>query len=175
MSADFRQPQDEFALRFIENQGRVYGYIATLLPNRVDAEDVLQRTSLIMWQKWGQYEPARGFLPWARGIALNEVRNFLRRSDRKNVYLSETMIEVLAEDLEGEELEPRSEALSYCMERLKLAQRNLLEQCYLGTSGIDAVAISIGSTPAAVYMRLHRIRKALIECIERRMSSEFNV
>jgi RNA polymerase sigma-70 factor (ECF subfamily) len=174
MSVDSRPPQDEFALRFIENQGRVYGYIATLLPNRVDAEDVLQRTSLIMWQKWGQYEPSHGFLPWARGIALNEVRNFLRHSDRKNVYLSETMIEVLADELEGQELEPRSEALTYCMDRLRLAQRNLLEQCYLGAAGIDAVATSIGSTPAAVYMRLHRIRKSLIECIERRISNEIN-
>jgi len=171
MAVDSDNPQDEFARRFIENQGRVYGYIAMLLPNRVDAEDVLQRTSMIMWQKWGQYEPCRGFLPWARGIALNEVRNFLRRSDRKNVYLSETMIEILAEELGDEELEPRSEALTHCMQRLKAEQRNLLEQCYLGVVGIDAVAASIGATSAALYMRLHRIRKILIECIERRISN----
>lgn len=72
-------PQDDFARLFIENQGRLYGYIATLLPNRDDAEEVLQRTSMVLWQKWENYETDRGFLPWARGIALNEVRNLLRQ------------------------------------------------------------------------------------------------
>ena len=51
---------DEFARLYIESQGRVYGFIATILPNRDDAEDVLQRTSMIMWQKWDQFDSTRG-------------------------------------------------------------------------------------------------------------------
>ena len=166
-------PQDEFALRFIENQGRVYAYIATLLPNRTDAEDILQRTSLIMWQKWSQFDSTRGFVPWARAIALNEVRNFLRRGDQKNIHLSESIVEFLAVELEGRELESRSDALTHCLEKLEPNQRHLLEQCYLGTSGVETVAASVRATTAAVYMRLHRIRKLLVECIERRVAAEF--
>ena len=168
-----RSPQDEFAQQFIANQGRLYSYIATLLPHRDDAEDVLQRTSLILWQKWEQFDSARPFLPWARGIALNEIRNFLRRSERKNVHLSEPMIATLAAELDDERMQDRTEALSACLGNLETNQRNLLEQCYLGADGVKAVAATMQSSTAAIYMRLHRIRKFLIECINRRLASDF--
>ena len=165
-------PQDEFAKHFIENQGRLYAYIATLLPNRDDAEEVLQRTSLILWRKWDQFDTARGFLPWARGIAVNEVRNLLRRSERRNVHLSEPILELLVVELDQKTDEGRTAALSSCIERLQTKQRDLLEQCYLGSTGIQAVAHTLGLRPEALYMRLHRIRKSLAECINREVASQ---
>ena len=165
-------PQDEFAKHFIENQGRLYAYIATLLPNRDDAEEVLQRTSLILWRKWDQFDTARGFLPWARGIAVNEVRNLLRRSERRNVHLSEPILELLVVELDQKTDEGRTAALSSCIERLQTKQRDLLEQCYLGPTGIQAVAHTLGLRPEALYMRLHRIRKSLAECINREVASQ---
>ena len=167
-----KSPQDEFAQQFISNQGKLYGYIATLLPHRDDAEDVLQRTSLILWQKWSQFDSNQAFLPWARGIALNEIRNLLRRSERRNVYLSEPIIEMLADELNEDPDEDRVDALSVCLGRLEERQRNLLERCYLGSSGVKAVAASMDSSAASIYMRLHRMRKFLVECINKRLASE---
>lgn len=163
--------QDAFARAFIEHQGRLYGYITTLLPHRDDAEDVLQRTSLILWQKWDQFDQHRGFLPWARGVALNEVRNFLRRHDRRNVHLSEPVIEMLAAELEEDRTEERWTALSKCLGKLQQKQRELVEQCYLGADGVTAVAANLNTTRAAVYMRLHRVRKVLVECVNRELGS----
>ncbi|MEQ8836473.1 MAG: sigma-70 family RNA polymerase sigma factor [Lacipirellulaceae bacterium] len=162
--------QDQFAQQLIANQGRLYAYIATLLPNRTDAEDVLQRTSLILCQKWEHYDTGRAFLPWARGIALNEIRNFLRRSERKNIHLSEPMISILAEEIEDEQPQDRIDALVACLEGLEPKQRHLLEQCYLGTNGVKAVAASMNSSADAIYMRLHRIRKFLVACINKRLA-----
>ena len=88
---------EQFARAFVQYQDRVYGYIATMLPNRHDAEDVFQQTSLILWQKWEQFDPERDFLSWACGIARNEVRNFLRRHGRARVVLSERLMDELAE------------------------------------------------------------------------------
>lgn len=166
------QSQDEFARQFIENQGRLYGYVATLIANRDDAEDVLQRTSLILWQKWDTFDLKRGFLPWARGVALNEVRNLLRRSDRRNVHLSEAVVGLLAAELEDEGSEVRMDALGACLEKLKRSSRDLLEQCYLGGEGVKTVAAGLGQSPASVYMKLGRIRRQLVECINREVSSE---
>lgn len=172
MASTSPNPQNDFAQQFIANQSRLYSYIATLIPHRSDAEDILQRTSLILWQKWDQYDGGRPFLPWARGIALNEVRNLLRRSDRKNVHLSEPVIALLAQELEDEQSEDRMEALSVCLETLEVKQRHLLEQCYLGTAGVKAVAASMSISADAIYMRLHRMRKFLVECINKRLASE---
>ena len=173
MAGSKRNAQDEFAQQFIANQGRLYSYIATLLPHRDDAEDVLQRTSMILWQKWEQFESGRPFLPWARGIALNEIRNFLRRSERKNVHLSEPIIATLAEELDDDHMQDRTRALSKCLDSLEIDQRNLIEQCYLGAGSVNAVASTLHSSTAAIYMRLYRIRKILVKCINRRLASDF--
>ena len=169
MSSSQARPQtsqDDFALAYIQNQGRVYAYIATLVPNRSDAEDILQRTSLVLWQKWDQYDARSGFLAWARGIALNEVRNFLRRSERKNVSLSDAMVCSLAECIAEEDESGRVEALEHCLSGLQVRQRELLERCYLESVGAQAVAEAMGISVDAIYMRLHRIRRALMRCIE---------
>ncbi|QEF98917.1 RNA polymerase sigma factor CarQ [Stieleria maiorica] len=162
--------KDDFALLYLQNQGRVYAYIATLVPNRSDAEDILQRTSLVMWQKWDRFDSRYGFVPWARGIALNEVRNFLRRSERKNVHLSDTVISMLAEQVEEEPDVDRVEALEHCLEVLEDRQRDLLEKCYLESVGARSVAETLGISADAIYMRLHRIRRSLIQCIEGQVS-----
>ena len=172
MTSQERNPQDEFAQEFISNQGKLYGYIATLLPHRDDAEDVLQRTSLILWQKWEQFDNNRGFLPWARGIALNEIRNLLRRSERRNVHLSEPIIAMLADELDEDQNEDRVEALTFCLDRLEEKQRNLLERCYLGSNGVKTVASAMNSSAASIYMRLHRMRRMLVDCINKRLSNE---
>ncbi len=164
-----RQPQDEFALYFIQNQSRVYAYIATLLPNRSDAEEILQRTSLVMWQKWDRFDPKYGFVPWARGIALNEIRNFLRRSDRRNVHLSDSLVSMLASEVEREPEADRVSALKKCLGELEGRQRDLLEQCYLESLGAKEVASSRGVSVDAIYMRVHRIRRVLMQCIERQL------
>jgi RNA polymerase sigma-70 factor (ECF subfamily) len=165
-----RRPQDEFALHFIQNQSRVYAYIATLLPNRSDAEEILQRTSLVMWQKWDRFDPKYGFVPWARGIALNEIRNFLRRSDRKNVHLSDSLVSVLASDVEREPEADRVFALKKCLGQLDGRQKDLLEQCYLESLGAKEVASSRGVSVDAIYMRVHRIRRTLMQCVQKNLS-----
>ena len=69
MSGVGETDQDLFAELFVTHQSRVYGFIATMLPNRSEAEEVFQQTSLILWKKWHEYDPQRNFLNWACGVA----------------------------------------------------------------------------------------------------------
>src|SRR5688572_23508061 len=45
----------QFLRLFLENERRIYAFIVSILPNLSDAEDVLQETSLILWQKFAQF------------------------------------------------------------------------------------------------------------------------
>ncbi len=58
MAIDHR---DDFAERIVRNQHRVFAYIATLLANHDDAEDVFQSTCLILWRKWDEFDPGREY------------------------------------------------------------------------------------------------------------------
>ena len=164
----------QFAEQFILHQDRVYGYIVTMLPHRPDAEDVFQQTSLILWQKWEQFDASRDFVAWACGVAHNEVRNFLRRRNHDRVLLSEKMMHDLA-DLRIEAqpmLEERRNAMVDCVKKLDFLCREMLERCYAAGASMKAVARQFRMTPNALYLRLRRIRRDLLECVERNLRED---
>jgi RNA polymerase sigma-70 factor (ECF subfamily) len=167
--------QDQFVERFVRTQDRLYACVATLLPNRTDAEEVFQQTCLVLWKKWQQFDPSRDFLAWACGVAHHEVRNFLRKhKDRGRVFLSEDVLaEVAQVRLENNDmLDARRQALLRCLDRLEHGQRTLLERCYAGKDSIKAIAAGLGRPPNVVYMLLKRLRRALFECVNRTLASE---
>lgn len=193
---------EQFARVFVQHQDRVYGYIVTMLPNRHDAEDVFQQTSLILWQKWEQFDPAKvveragspgvkrdeegveksarpidssaDFLRWAYGIARLEVRNFLRRRGRDRVVLSERLMDELA-DMRVEAqplLDERRGLLAECMKKLDFLARELMERAYAGRESIGVLAKQFRSTPNALYLRMRKIRRELMECVNQETGRE---
>jgi RNA polymerase sigma-70 factor (ECF subfamily) len=166
---------DQFVERFVRSQDRIYAYVATLLPNRTDAEEVFQQTSLVLWKKWQQFDPSRDFVAWACGIAHHEVRNFLRKhKDKGRVFLSEDVLAQVAQArLEAHDvLEARRQALLRCLDRLEPGNRALLERCYAGKDSIKAIAEGLGQRPNVLYMTLKRLRRALFDCINRTLAAE---
>jgi RNA polymerase sigma-70 factor (ECF subfamily) len=169
--------QDQFVEQFVRSQGRVYAYIVTLLPNRDEAEEVFQQTSLALWKKWQEFDPKRDFVRWACGMAHLEVCNFLRKqSGRSRVNLCEdVLLEVAQVRLDmHDSLEDRHQALGHCLEKLKRQSRELLERCYAGKDSIRDIAEDIGLRPNALYMTLKRLRRTLLECINSRLAAEGN-
>jgi len=172
---DSSPQHDQFVERFVRSQDRIYAYLATLLPNRTDAEEVFQQTSLVLWKKWQQFDPSRDFVAWACGIAHHEVRNFLRKQkDKGRIYLGEDVLAEVAQvrlDL-SEVLEARRQALRHCLDQMDQAPRELLEQCYAGKDSIKTIAEGLGQRPNALYMTLKRLRRALFDCINRTLATE---
>lgn len=162
---------DQFVEVFVQNQQSVYAFIVTQLPDRNDADEVFQQTNVILLKKWRDYDRATPYYSWACGVAHNEVRNYLRRQQRRPARLSDEMLALVAHTSEEMEsaLQQRLSRLEDCLERLSPEQRTLIEQCYLTNETIQAVAEQIKVKPNTLYKRLERIRRMLLACV---MSSE---
>jgi RNA polymerase sigma-70 factor (ECF subfamily) len=160
--------RDQFAELLVRNQRRLFAFIVTLLTNRDDAEDVFQSTCLILWKKWEEFDAERDFFAWACGVAHYEVRNCLRRKRPGGQMLSEDIMARVAETrIKADSLlERRGDYLGPCLDKLTELQRSLVEQCYLGDRPIKTIAAEMSITPAALTMRLQRIRKILFECMD---------
>lgn len=163
------EPPD-FMVAFLAHQRRIYGYIGSLLPAARDHEDVYQQTCLALWQKRAIYDPSRPFFAWACGFARNEVLKHVRNSRKDIVCFSEKLLEELdaiaTVDLGDESAEEaRRRALDDCLEALHERQRTLVTRCYQGAESIKAVAHELTISPAALTMRLQRIRHVLLKCI----------
>lgn len=168
-------PRDEVYQRFtsllVANQSSIMGFIRTLVPNVAEAEDLLQKTCLIAWQKFDQFEPGTKFSAWACQIAFFEVKNYLRTRARDRHVFSDALLEVLAEEAPSEidRLAEERVALANCVEKLRPEDRDLLDRCYLQGAQIIQVAALLNRSANSVYKQLNRIRQRLLACITARV------
>ena len=102
MSEDFSQTGSnpdrtaEFLRLYTLHQPRLFAYVLTMIPKWHDAEEVLQETSVVLWQAFGQFQLGTDFRAWANKTALNQVLSFRKRHKRLAVPLSERFVEAIA-------------------------------------------------------------------------------
>ena len=160
--------QQRFLSLFLRSEREVFRYVAALVPNVADAEDIVQQTALALWEKFDAYDSSQPFTPWACRFALNKTKQWIERRQRWQALLEGGLAEELAQ--RREELRPEMEArlkhLEGCLGKLPEEQRSIVEDYYYRREGIDKVAEHSGRTVAATYKSLQRIREALQLCIE---------
>ena len=152
-----------------EHQGALQTFVRSLLASREEATEVMQEVLLVLWQKFDQVEE---FRPWAFGVARNMVLRHLRAQKRDRHVFSEDLVHQLADDATAlvERHAGHREALEECLNKLPATQRQLVLTAYTKGTRIDDLATRRGQTPMALYKMLHRIRQALLECVQRTLA-----
>lgn len=160
---------EQFLKQFAANQQRLFAFVVSLAPSWVDADDIFQSVSLVLWRKWRNYDPDRSFLDWAMGVARIEVRKHMAMQGRSDRMLSEEAMMMIESEIEqaNDSIDPRLHALETCLDKLPRKHRSLLNQCYASRVKIKEVAVSHGLSCSALYGRLKRIREILHKCIDR--------
>jgi len=165
---------ERFAQLLAICQRRVFLYILGLLHNATDAEEVLQETNLVLWRKFDQFRPGTQFEHWACRIAYYEVLKFREKKVHAEKLFSDAFIEVLATEAETamDLLELRHEALQGCLQKLSEQDRRLVMNRYQEDATTTTVAEALGRSVQGTRKALHRIRTALLACIERTLAAE---
>lgn len=147
-------------------------YIMSLLANRHDAEDVLQRASVVMWRRFATFEPGSDFIAWATTVAFYEVRNFQRLTGRSRLEFDDDLMQTLAAERAQQvrQWSPRMEALETCVEKLDSASRDLVDSIYLRGVEVAELARQLGRAPQTLYNKLNFIRRSLAECVQQQMT-----
>jgi RNA polymerase sigma-70 factor (ECF subfamily) len=161
-----------FVRCLLQHQNDLLRYILPLVGCLEDAQDVLQETATALWRKFAQYDRQQPFLPWAKRFARNEVLMFHRKR-RRYTFLTPDLIETLAErqSERDQEAEKRRRALRQCVEKLAPADRNLLDQRYAEAGvTIQHLATVTGETANVLYKALARIRRELLDCVNRALA-----
>jgi len=164
-------PYDQFLRQYAGHEVALHTFVRSLLPTRQEAAEVMQEVIVELWQGFGS---AKEFRPWAFGVARNVVRMHLRRRVRDRHVFDDELVNRLA-DLtmlqEPQHLSER-EALDCCLQKLPTAQRELVLTAYTRGTRIDELAARRGQTAMSLYKLLHRIRQALLDCVERTLAKE---
>jgi RNA polymerase sigma-70 factor, ECF subfamily len=164
----------DFGRLFVQYETRIYGYIRSLVLNRTDAEDLLQETASVLWQKFGEFKPGTNFLAWAMSIARFQVQHFRRREKRAAVQFSQSFQELLAADMveQASGFGDLQQFLEQCLRKLPQADRELFGLRYASDITTLSLAAQLGRPASTIYNAISRIRRTLADCIQREMNKE---
>lgn len=166
--------KSEFSELVTQNHARLYAYIHSLLQNLHDADEVMQRTVLVLWNKFAAYDRSKSFFAWACGVGRFEAKNFLRQRNREMLSFSDQLAEMLVDSHieQRAELQQQTELLNQCIEKLNHTDRSMMEQCYQDDRSVAQVAESLGRSTQSIYNSLRRIRNILHQCVSKSLQLE---
>lgn len=158
----------------MRHERQVFAYIYTLVPNRHDAEDILQETCLTIYDKFQEFTPGTDFLAWAMRIAWWKVRAARQKFARAKVVFNDEVMEAVSHTAATmvEETSPMHAALTQCLQKLNERDRRMVLTRYEHGAGVERAALVSGRTLQAAYKALMRIKQVLHDCVLNTMTRE---
>ena len=169
----------ELVPEFVQHRDVLYGYILALTRDHNLADDILQEVGVSILTEAKRGMSPEAFLPWARGLARHRVADHYRRLATRRRH--ETHFEEFADavDLAFAEHAPTPEdndhqlkLLRECLDALTERVRTIVNLRYSGGQSIGEIAASLSWTPASIKVALSRARRALAECVGRKLRRE---
>jgi RNA polymerase sigma-70 factor (ECF subfamily) len=145
-----------------------------VLPSANDASDVLQETSMVLWRKFDSFELGTNFFAWASKIARLQVMKYRDRQSRSARLFDTNLLEMIAVEASDEQflrIMPL-QALESCVGKLSEPDRSLIRRRYQPGTSVQELAAEIGRTANSLSKTLGRIRRGLLECVDRTLARE---
>ena len=169
-----KRDSEQFLSLLTAHQSSLYAYIVSLLPNRQQADDILQETNVVLWRKGEDFAEGTSFLAWACQVAYFNVLSHRRRMSRDRHTFGDDLFDYLAERQceRVDSLEDRQQALRRCLEKLPPKHRELIESRYQPGASVRRMADQRKTSEGALSQSLYRIRATLLDCIKRHLPVE---
>ena len=171
--------EKEFIKLFVAAERRILGYLITMFPAIEDAEELMQETSIVIWEKFDEFLATQSgdpdldrFTAWACKIAFYKTLNARRKRRATARLFGEEVLELISATWmraqESHELDDRRSALARCLENLAADRRELIQDYYWRKTPVEQIASKQNRTVASVYKLLQRVRRSLHQCIDKR-------
>ena len=141
------------------SRDRLRGMLRARLGDWTAADDLAQDAFVTAFRKLRDFRGDSSFESWLRAIAMNHLRNFIRKRREMCVGGDAELQELLgagdgAACREGERLA----ALRECLKRIQGPSRELLDSRYVTGKSVRQISAETGRGYSALTMQLHRLR-----------------
>lgn len=150
----------------------VAAFVAAVIRDYRDRDDVLQETALAVFESIESYDSAQSFNGWAIGIARNQVGLYLRRRKRDRHVFDASTIACIESAFSRTSPPPKLDYLPACMQQLDGRSREMCEMRYQEDLKPAATGEQLQLTANAVSKALQRIREQLRLCVESKVAVE---
>ncbi len=163
----------EWAHLWVTAQPAISAYVNAHVSDIHHREDLVQEVAQAVAEGFGEFDRSRSFTAWTLGIARNRILKHYRSKARDRLVLSEAALHQLAVAFETVEpqAESRREALRRCLQEIQGRSRLAIEMRYRDGARVADIAAHFTTSPSAISVMFHRVRKTLIECVQRQLRS----
>ena len=163
--------RQEFMAQFVRVERPIRALLLAATGDMNLVDDLMQNVAVALWKKWPEYDPDRPFRGWALGVARIEILRWRRCAARKRMVLDIQLLDQLigAADRVAEEADQRLPVLAACLDQVRGEAKEVLNLKYNGGLRSRQIAEKIGKGVGAVEMILTRTRRALRECVKRKL------
>ena len=140
-----------------------------------DGDDVAQDALVEAFESSASYDPARGDVRgWLFGFLRTRVRRAWQDASRGRERLRRLQEETVQREMERNpaSVSEPLDALHNCLEKLPEKASQLITATYCDNVAAARLADRYGGSESAVYVALHRLRRALKDCVEKRLQGE---
>ncbi|BCX50019.1 RNA polymerase sigma factor [Haloferula helveola] len=160
-----------------EHEGWIRGFFRARVRDWTAADDLAQDVFVTAYRGLRKFRGDSSVGTWLRGIAVNHLRNFIRKRREQCIGGSEEL-QLLMDPVEARESERheggRLDALRECLSRVDGPARQLLQQRYVVGQTVRELASESGRGYSALTMQLHRLRESLAECVKKQTRSSLS-
>ena len=153
---------------------RLYYYIRSLEPRHQDADDTLQETYLVLWEKFDEYQEDTSFSAWACKIAYYKILQRRSQTKRGPLLLAPELMQLLSDEAisQADGLETQRKLLDGCLDKLPPSDIELTSYRYVQAYTREKIAKLLGRSANSVSKALSRIRRDLWKCISENIEAQ---
>jgi RNA polymerase sigma-70 factor, ECF subfamily len=164
-----RRDAAAFSALYQQTNAKLYGVVARILTRGDVAADVLQEAYVRIWEKAGDFDPAKGSpLAWMATIARNRALDEVRRVRPASLEDQPEGFEPAAEEIDPLAARERSEGLTAlvdCLKGLDEEKRAVVLLAYYRGLSREALAKRFGRPVPTIKTWLHRSLAQLRDCL----------
>ncbi|EMI40852.1 sigma-70 family RNA polymerase sigma factor [Rhodopirellula sp. SWK7] len=148
----------------------VSAFVTSMVRDFGDRDDVLQEVAVAVIESYDSYDPELPFVPWAIGVARNQVSLYMRNRRKDLLVFDDDAIACLAIAIPtvAQQEAAKLDFVTECLGGLENRARRLFELRYQKNMKPAAIAERVDMSANSVAKALQRIRDRVRNCVERK-------
>ena len=153
--------RDAFRDLYLRYHRRLGRFLSRVTRGREDAEEVINDTLWIVWQRAGEFRNASRVSTWIMGIAYRRALKLIRRAATHARVVSMESREAESVEMDVLEVADRQQSLERALATLPVEQRLVLEFTYYLDHSCDEIAEIMECPVNTVKTRMFHARRKL--------------
>ena len=171
------EPFSGLSTQFLAKRHNLMAFIGGLVRDPGAAEDIFQEVWVRLAEASKSETEITDLNKWCRGTARNLILHYWRDKRTATVIADSQMLQLVEQAFEEQDerqaaWNARKNALAECVKALPEKSKELLRLVYEQGVPLARVAERLKRPYAGVLMALSRVRRALAECVEKKIRLE---